>query len=62
MLAAIEPPAGGFDLGGGRGTGFLAVSSSPLANSMTWPWWMSQCRSEMMAVASGDGSRVGRLG
>ena len=45
----------GAGLGSGFGSGFLAVSRMPLANSMTWPWWISQCKSAMTAVCSGVG-------
>src|ERR1035437_2052621 len=45
----------GAGLGSGFSKGFLAVSRLPLANSMTWPWWISQCRSPMTAVCSSVG-------
>jgi hypothetical protein len=38
---------------GGLASGFLAVSKVPLANSMTWPSWISQCKSPAKAVCSG---------
>ncbi len=55
VTAAGFSPAGAGAGGAltGLGAGFLAVSSVPLANSITCPWWMSQCRSAMTAVCSG---------
>ena len=35
--AGLSPFLGGLGAGVGRGAGFFAVSSMPLANSMTWP-------------------------
>src|SRR5262245_46647235 len=44
---------------GGLGTGFLAVSKTPSANSITWPSWISQCKSLLNAVTSGEVSLTG---
>ena len=66
VVAATSPvtgvsaaPSFGFFSGfGGLGAGFLAVSNLPSANSITWPWWISQCKSEMTAVCSALGSEA----
>ena len=56
--AVVSAGAAGFFgcAGAGFGSGRFAVSMIPFANSITWPWCTSQCRSLLMADCSGVGS------